>query len=84
MRRSTAKEDAADDKLLPVSPTHEDEIRIAVRYSYEKSPDTSRQRIGMARALLREALGRLQGGKPVDAGFSEDAIRRTRTDEMEA
>ena len=38
----------------------------------------------MARALLREALGRLQSGKPVDADFSEDAMRRVRTDEMEA
>ncbi len=37
----------------------------------------------MARAQLCEVLGRLQSGKPVDANFSEDTIRRVRTDEME-
>jgi hypothetical protein len=37
----------------------------------------------MVKALLAEALGRLEKGKPMDAGFSEDAVRRVRTDTME-
>jgi hypothetical protein len=60
LRRSTRKEDAVDDQPLPVSLMREGEIRIAVGYSYEKRLATSRQRTGMARTLLREALGRLQ------------------------
>ena len=57
---------------------------VAVGYSYTKRTATSRRRTGMVRALLCDALGRLQSGKPEDASFSEDTIRRVRTDEMEA
>ena len=57
---------------------------VAGGYSYKKSTATSRRRTGMVRALLCETLGRLQSGKPEDASFSEDTIRRVRTDEMEA
>jgi hypothetical protein len=59
-------------------------LLIAVRYSYEGKPATLKQRTVMAKALLREALNRLEEGKPMDLGFSEDAVRRVRTDTIEA
>ncbi len=37
----------------------------------------------MAKAVLGDALDRLEKGKPVDLGFSEDAHRRVRSDKME-
>jgi hypothetical protein len=38
----------------------------------------------MVRALLGEALGRLDEGGTVDPGFAKDAVRRARTDTLEA
>ncbi|MEW6635616.1 MAG: hypothetical protein AB1425_02255 [Actinomycetota bacterium] len=59
-------------------------LLIAVRYSYEGKPATPKRRTVMAKEMLREALDRLEEGKPAYAGFSEDAVRRVRTDKMEA
>lgn len=58
---------------------------IAVRYSYDaarKLPNR-KGRIEMTRALLREALDRLESGEAVDVGFSEDVLRRVRTDRLQ-
>lgn len=43
-----------------------------------------RKRVEMAKAILGEALDRLEKGKPVDLSFAEDARRRVRHDKMEA
>lgn len=67
-----------------VRSTREDVLEVTLRYSYEGKPPSSRKRAEMARALLVEALARLENGKPMDLGFSEDATRRVRTDRMQA
>jgi hypothetical protein len=58
-------------------------LTLTLRYSYESKPPSSRKRTRMATVLLREALDRLQSGEVADTGFSEDALRRVRTDRME-
>ena len=57
---------------------------VTLRYAYEGRPPSSKKRVGMAKALLGEALERLEKGKPVDLGFAEDARKRVRTDKLEA
>ncbi len=69
---------------LSLTRTPEGGLRIALHYSYEGRPPSSRKRAEMARGVLREALERLGEGEPVDLGFAEDAARRVRTDAMEA
>jgi hypothetical protein len=69
---------------LSVSRTREGGVTVSLRYSYEGRPPSLKKRAGMAKALLSEALDRLETGKPVDLGFAEDAVRRVRTDTMEA
>ncbi len=66
-----------------VARAREGGLVVALRYSYEGRPPSSRKRVEMARGVLREALHRLGAGKPVDLGFAEDAHRRVRTDKME-
>ncbi|ABG04861.1 hypothetical protein Rxyl_1914 [Rubrobacter xylanophilus DSM 9941] len=56
---------------------------VTLRYAYEGRPPSRAKRTGMAKALLSEALDRLEKGKPADLGFAEDAVRRVRTDTME-
>jgi hypothetical protein len=68
---------------VSVSRTREGGLIIAVRYSYEGRPPSFKKRIDMAKAMLREAVDRLQDGNSVDVGFSEDSSRRIRTDRME-
>jgi hypothetical protein len=68
---------------VSVSRTREGGLIIAVRYSYEGRPPSSKKRIEMAKAILREAVDRLQDGDPVDVGFNEYVPRRIRTDRME-
>jgi hypothetical protein len=83
-RAASVPNDAAPGALaVSVSRTREGSVIIAVRYSYEGSPPSSKKRIEMAKAMLREAVDRLQDGDPVDVGFSEDSSRRIRTDRME-
>ena len=62
------------------------DLIVVVRYSYDgaRKPPSRKRRIEMARALLREALDRLESGEVVDVGFSEDALRRVRTDRLQA
>lgn len=60
----------------------EDGLVVTLRYAYEGKPP--KKRTGMAKALLGEALARLEKGKPADLGFAEDAIKRVRTDRMQA
>jgi hypothetical protein len=67
-----------------VSRTREGGLIVAVRYSYEGRPPSSKKLIEMAKAMLSEAVDRLQDGNSVDVGFSEDSSRRIRTDQMEA
>jgi hypothetical protein len=55
---------------------------MAVRYSYEKNPPSRGKRVEMMKAMLGEALDRLESGKPTDLGFAEDAVRRIRTDQL--
>lgn len=74
---------------LAVSAARDDrgDLIIAVRYSYDaaaRKPPKRKGRIEMTRALLREALGRLKSGEAVDVGFSEDVLRRVRTDRLQA
>jgi hypothetical protein len=69
---------------LAVTRTPEGGLEVALRYSYERRPPSSRKRVEMARGVLRETLERLGEGEPVDLGFAEDAHRRVRTDKMEA
>lgn len=57
---------------------------LTLRYAYEGRPPSLRKRAGMAKALLGEALDRLENGEPADLGFAEDAGRRVRTDKLEA
>ena len=57
---------------------------VTLRYAYEGKPPPLRKRAEMAKALLGEALDRLEEGKTVDLGFAEDARRRVRTDKLEA
>ncbi len=66
-----------------VARAREGGLVVALRYSYEGRPPSSRKRAGMAKAILGEALERLEEGTPVDLGFAEDAQRRVRTDKME-
>lgn len=56
---------------------------LTLRYSYEGRLPSFKKRARMAAVLLREALDRLQSGEVADTGFSEDALRRIRTDRME-
>lgn len=69
---------------LSVSRTREGGVTISLRYSYKGRPPSLKRRAGMAKALLGEALDRLENGKPVDLGFAEDAVRRVRANKMEA
>ncbi|MDX5895292.1 hypothetical protein [Rubrobacter radiotolerans] len=69
---------------VSVSRTYGDGLLIAVHYSYEGKPATLKRRTAMAKEMLREALDRLEEGEPVDLGFSEDSVRRIRTDKIEA
>lgn len=62
----------------------ENGLVLTLRYAYEGRPPSSRKRTRMAKALLGEALERLEKGNPVDLGFAEDARQRVRTDRMEA
>jgi hypothetical protein len=68
---------------LSITRATEDSLVVALRYSYEGKPPPLRKRVGMAKAILRKALGRLEGCEPAEVGFEEDAIRRVRTDRME-
>ena len=61
-----------------------DSTVIAVRYSYEGKPPGPKKRVEMAKALLVEALQRLNKGEVADLGFQEDGVRRFRIDKMEA
>lgn len=69
---------------VSVSRTRENGLLIFVRYSYEGKLPPRNKRIEVAESLLREALERLEGGEVSDLGFAEDAVRRVRTDRMEA
>jgi hypothetical protein len=69
---------------VSVSRTREGSLIIAVRYSYEGRPPSLKKRTEMTKAMLSEAVERLQDGNTVDVGFSEDSQRRVRTDRMEA
>ena len=83
-RAGSVPNDTAPGTLpVSVSRTRERGLIIAVRYSYEGRTPSFKKRIEMAKAILREALDRLQDGDPVDVGFSEDSPRRIRTDRME-
>ena len=62
----------------------EDGLVLTLRYAYEGRPPSLSERSCMAKALLGEALERLEEGTPVDLGFAEDAHRRVRTDKLEA
>lgn len=68
---------------LSISRTREGGLLVSLRYSYEGNPPTRKKRAGMAKAILHEALDRLENGEPANLGFTEDAIRRVRTDKME-
>lgn len=57
-------------------------VVIAVRYSYEGKPPGPKKRVEMAKALLGEAVERLNGDEVADLGFQEDSSRRLRTDKM--
>ena len=59
-----------------------DSTVIAVRYSYEGKPPGPKKSVEMAKALLGEALQRLNRGEVADLGFQEDSPRRLRTDKM--
>ena len=84
-RAPSAQNDAAPGVLaVSVSRTREGSLIIAVRYSYEGKLPSLKTRTEMAKAMLREAMERLQDGNSVDVGFSEDSQRRIRTDRMEA
>ncbi len=69
---------------VSVSRLREGGVVVAVRYSFEGRPPSLRKRTEMAKAVLGDALDRLEKGKPVDRGFSEDARRLVRTDKIEA
>jgi hypothetical protein len=83
-RAGSVTHDAAPGALaVSVSRTREGGLIIAVRYSYEGRPPSSKRRIEMAKAMLGEAVDRLKDGNSVDIGFSEDSSRHIRTDRME-
>lgn len=83
-RAASVPNDAAPGALgVSVLRTREGSLIIAVRYSYEGRSPSSKKRIEMAKAILREAVDRLQEGISVGVGFSEDSSRRIRTDRME-
>lgn len=70
---------------LSVTRAREGGVTISLRYSYDVGkPPSLKKRAEMAEAVLREALDRLECGRPVDLGFGEDATKRVRTDKMEA
>ncbi len=69
---------------VSVARAREGGMIVAVRYSFEGRPPSLRKRTEMAKTVLGDALDRLEKGKPVDLGFSEDAHRRVRTDKMKA
>jgi hypothetical protein len=75
---------AASALAVCVSRTREGGFIITVRYSYVGRVPTHKKRAEMAKAMLREAAERLESGEHVDIGFSEDSVRRVRTDRMEA
>ena len=62
------------------------DLIISIRYSYDaaaRKPPNRKGRIEMTRALLREALHRLESGEVVDVGFGEDVLRRVRTNRLQ-
>ncbi len=69
---------------VSVARAREGGMVVAVRYSFEGRPPSLRKRSEMAKTVLYDALDRLEKGKLVDLGFSEDVRRRVRTDKMEA
>ena len=82
-RAGSGPNDTAPGTLaVSVSRTREGGLIIAVRYSYEGRPPSSKRRIEMAKAMLGEAVDRLQDSSSVDVGFSEDSPKRIRTDRM--
>jgi hypothetical protein len=84
-RAGSVPNDTAPGTLaVSVSRTREGGLIIAVRYSYEGRSPSFKKRTEMAKAMLREAVDRLQDGDPVDVGFNEYSPRRIRTDRMEA
>jgi hypothetical protein len=80
---SVANNTAPGTLAVSVSRTRDGGLIIAVRYSYEGRPPSSKKRIEMAKAMLGKAVDRLQDGNSVDIAFSEDSSRRIRTDRME-
>lgn len=64
--------------------TREGALEVALRYAYKGKPLPSKERTRLAKVLLGEALTRLREGKPADLGFAEDAVRRVRTDRVQA
>ena len=80
-RAGSVPNDTAPGTLaVSVSRTREGALIIAVRYSYEGRPPSSKKHIEMAKAILREDVDRLQDSNSMDIGFSEDSLRRIRTD----
>ena len=80
-RAGSVPNDTAPGTLpVSVSCTRERGLIIAVRYSYEGRPPSSKKHIEMAKAILREDVDRLQDSNSMDIGFSEDTLRRIRTD----
>ena len=77
---SVANNTAPGTLAVSVSRTREGSLIIAVRYSYEGRPPSFKKRIEMAKAMLRKAVDRLQDSNSMDIGFSEDSLRRIRTD----
>ena len=83
-RAGSVPNDTAPGTLaVSVSRTREGGLIIAVRYSYEGRPPSFKKRIELVKAMLREAVDRLQDSSSVDVGFSEDSPKRIRTDRME-
>ncbi len=58
-------------------------LRVTLRYAYEASPPPRKERISLAKTMPDEVLARLEDGDLADTGFSEDAVRRVRTDQMD-
>jgi hypothetical protein len=78
-RAGSVPNDTAPGTLaVSVSRTRERSLIIAVRYSYEGRPPSFTKSTEMAKAMLREAVDRLQ-----DGNSGEDSPRRIRTDRME-
>lgn len=82
-REQSAPVSGPDFISLSITHATEGSLVVALRYSYEGKPPPLRKRVGMAKAILREALGRLEGCEPAEVGFEEDVIRRVRTDRIE-